>query len=182
MSRLWAPESWPGPRGVEGLQCCQGWASPRQGELNSAWPVAPTTHGSVPPLTSPGEQCKSLSCLPSATLSLGPALGPSPLLTLTTERERERETWSAPLLCRLPPSRAQLGEQALLERCCWPLQLRDTEVNEARWFSYFPLTAQSAGACRPAMVQGGRMKEPSTVDRLSGRQLGSKKARRGGNR
>ena len=98
------------------------------------------------------------------------------------ERERERETWSAPLLCRLPPSRAQLVEQALLERCCWPLQLRNTEVNEARWFSYFPLTAQSAGACRPAMVQGGGMKEPSTVDRLSGRQLGSKKARRGGNR
>lgn len=152
MSRLWAPESWPAPRGVGGLQCCQGWASPRQGELNSAWPVAPTTHGSIPPLTSPGEQCKSLSCLPSATLSLeSPALGPSPLLTLTTERDRNLVSTFA---LRLPPSRAQSVEQALLERCCWSLQVQDTEVNEARWLFQLPLTAQSAGACRPAMVRG----------------------------
>lgn len=140
------------PRGVKGLQCCQGWASPRQGKLNSAWPVAPTTPGSVPPLTSPGEQCKSLSCLPSATLSLeSPALGPSPLLTLTTERERERNLVSS---AHLPPSRAQSVEQALLEHCCWSLQVQDTEMNKALWLSQFPFTAQSAGACRPATVLG----------------------------
>lgn len=69
-------------------------------------------------------------------------------------QERERETWSAPLLCHLPSSRAQSVEQALLEHSCWSLQVQDTEVNEAHWLFQFPLTAQSAGACRPAMVQG----------------------------